>query len=83
MLTPTEEADIWEVELVLDGSWESVELPLRGVMTLLLEWREDPEGALMNYWGREPPERRPGVEGSPEPKEVITTTVASPEDLDL
>lgn len=84
MLTPAEEADLWEVELLLDGSWATVELPLRGVMTLLLEWSNDPEAALMNYWGREPPERQ--VVEVLEPRkvtEVILTTVSSPEDLDL
>ena len=76
---------MWRVELILDGSWIEVELPLAGVMHLLLEWRNDPEGALMNYWGMEGPAKRSLTEeieprGS---KEIIMTTVASPEDLDL
>lgn len=82
MLTPTEDRDLWEVELVLDGSWVSVELPLAGVMHLLLEWREDPEAALMNYWGREGPARRP-AETEATPAENIVTEVSSPEDLGL
>jgi hypothetical protein len=79
-LTPAEQPDIWLVEIIIDGGWESVELPLRGVMTLLLEWREDPEAALMNYWGR----AAPGPRGPrAEPVEIIVTSVAKPEDLDL
>lgn len=81
-LTPTEQPDIWLVEVVLDGSWESIELPLRGVMSLLLEWREDPEAALKNYWRREPPGPGPrGPRAEAEPEAIFTVTKLA--DLDL
>lgn len=81
-LTPEPAGDMWLAKVILDGSWESLELPLAGVMTLLLEWRNDPEATLRHYWGLSPPVSR-GARAPEAAVEIIMTTVAKPEDLDL
>lgn len=75
--------DLWLVEIILEGSWIEVELPLPGVMHLLHLWRADPELALNEYWGREPPERALAAPAEVAERRTVSETEVNAEDLGL
>ena len=74
---------VWVLaELVVDGRWVECRVMRDLVGVLLEDWEQDPEGALVTWWGREPPVgRQREAEGEDEPEAIRTNIKA--EDLGL
>lgn len=68
-----------EVEIIVNGSWVTCNVPVELVPMLLEEWKNDPEQAIRDWFEREPPEAKPHLEND----ENTTAEVANAEELGL
>ncbi len=78
---PDEPPEIWLVEMIVNGRWESARVSFAAMPGLLAYWRGDPERALREWFGCEAPvtSHQPPSKQS-EPPAVIEATA---EELDL
>lgn len=84
-VTPCEgEGEMFDVELVVDGSWVGKKLFGEQISWLARAWRDDPEGALKEWFEIEPPQgRRPVHLEEAERVSVAITSDKNMEDLGL
>lgn len=71
---------VWDVDIILDGAWKSIQVTIEQLPRLLLEWNDGPEEALRVWWGCEAPSGRGSAEGAGEPCQIVQ---ADPDDLGL
>lgn len=80
LIEMVDEIMVW-VEVVVGGCWaETQRMGLKQLGAMLFEWRDDPEAALVKWFGQQPPTSR--VTSTSAPTEVIVTS-KSEEELGL
>lgn len=53
---PRSDELVWfEIEIIVDGVWEKTTVSQKELEQLLLDWNNNPEEALKDWWGREAP----------------------------